>query len=277
MINRKKFKLKLKKVIYFSIFSFVLLLVYTFIEAKLCQVTRVSMKIDNLPEGFKNFRILILSDVHHGPFVPLIYIDYVVDMANTLKPDIVMLLGDYVHRDSKYIKPCINALGNIKSNYGTYAVLGNHDHWEGAGKVRAAFKQNNMIDLSNRGIWLKKGKSRIRIGEVGDLWEDVQDLEAAVGSAREKDVMILLSHNPDFAEQIKGKYVDLMLSGHTHGGQVVLPFIGAPIIPSRYGKKYLYGKIKTENCQIFVSRGVGTITPPVRFRCAPEIVLITLK
>ncbi len=144
-------------------------------------------------------------------------------------------------------------------------------------QIRAALERHRIPDLTNRGLWLENRGSEIRLCGVGDLWEDQQDLEAALGEAEHRDAAILLSHNPDYVEQIHDQRVGLVLSGHTHGGQVVFPFAGAPFVPSRYGEKYLHGLVRTPTTQVFVARGIGTITPPVRFRCRPEIVLIALS
>ncbi|MCP4678687.1 MAG: metallophosphoesterase [Deltaproteobacteria bacterium] len=249
---------------------------YTFLEAKWCRVVRETIRIPHLPKAFRGFKVALLSDIHHGPFVPLFYVRHVVDMTNELEPDTVMLCGDYVHRSSEYIEPCIGALGGLKSRHGSFAVLGNHDHWEDATRTRKELRKNNIEDLTNRGVWLARGDSRIRVCGVGDYWEDTQDLNAALGDAGVDDSTILMSHNPDYVDEITDKRVGLVLSGHTHGGQVVFPFVGAPLIPSRYGDKYLRGLVRTKSTQIYVTRGVGTITPPVRFRCRPEVVLITL-
>lgn len=252
-------------------------LAYTLLEAKWCQILRAPVRLPNLPDRFRGTTIALLTDIHHGPFVPLVYVRHVVRTVNRLRPDAVCLCGDYVHRDRKYIEPCIRELGRLESRFGSYAVLGNHDHWEGADEVRSAFARHRIPDLTNRGLWLENQGERIRLCGVGDLWEDQQDLEAALGEAERGDATLLLSHNPDYAEQIHDERVGLVLSGHTHGGQVVLPFAGAPFIPSRYGDKYLHGLVRTRTTQVFVSRGIGTITPPVRFRCRPEIALITLS
>ena len=104
----------------------------------------------------------------------------------------------------------------------------------------------------------------------------VKILKHALGDATEHDAVLLLSHNPDFVETIRDRRVGLVLSGHTHGGQIIVPGYGAPVVPSRYGQKYLYGLVQGPTCRIFITRGVGTVTPPVRFFCRPEIVLITL-
>ena len=111
---------------------------------------------------------------------------------------------------------------------------------------------------------------------MGDLWTDTPDIGAALGDATDRDASIVLSHNPDVAETLRDPRVGLMLSGHTHGGQVVIPFYGAPRVPSAYGQKYLHGLVRGPACDVFVSRGVGTISPPVRLFCRPEVVLLTL-
>ena len=256
---------------------------YPFLEAKWCRVVRHTIVLPNLPPAFKRHdRGSILADVHHGPFVPLSYIQHVVAMANALKPDLALLAGDYVHRHHSYIAPGINELGKLRARRGRFAIRGNHDnhsyHDDHAYQPNssAALAEAKLSDLSNTGVWIERGAARLRVCGVGDLWTDRQDLDSALGDATERDAVLLLSHNPDFAETIRDPRVGLVLSGHTHGGQIVLPGLGAPIVPSRYGQKYLYGLVQAPSCQVFVSRGVGTITPPVRFLCRPEVVFITL-
>ena len=145
-------------------------------------------------------------------------------------------------------------------------------HIDHAGCVAEA----KLPDLNNTGVWLEHRGDRLRISGVGDLWTDSQNLPAALGDATTDDAVLLLSHNPDFVETLRDPRVGLVLSGHTHGGQVIVPGFGAPIVPSRYGQKYLHGLVQGPCAQVFVTRGVGTISPPVRFFCRPEVVLITL-
>jgi predicted MPP superfamily phosphohydrolase len=249
---------------------------YPFLEAKWCRLTRQTITLPNLPPLFRGITVALLADVHHGPFVPLAYIRQVVAMTNALKPDIVALAGDYIHRHERYIAPVIQELGKLEANLGRFAVRGNHDnhgHWTHS---RVALADAKLPDLNNRGVWLERRGSRLRVCGVGDLWTDRQDLGAALGDATERDAVLLLSHNPDFVESIRDPRVGLVLSGHTHGGQVIIPGFGAPIVPSRYGQKYLYGLVRGPCCRVFVTRGVGTISPPVRLLCRPEVVLITL-
>jgi predicted MPP superfamily phosphohydrolase len=256
--------------------------VYPFLEAKWCQVVRQTISLPNLPQSFRGTSIALLADVHHGPFVPLDYIKHVVEMTNALKPDLIALAGDYVHRDALFIEPCMEELGRLKARLGRFAVRGNHDnrsyhsHHDFRGLSQAALDGAKLPDLNNSGISIERHSARLRVCGVGDLWTDRQYLQAALGDATDRDAVVLLSHNPDFVETIRDPRVGLVLSGHTHGGQVVLPGFGAPIVPSRFGQKYLYGLVQGPSCQAFVTRGVGTISPPVRFCCRPEVVLITL-
>lgn len=255
---------------------------YPFLEAKWCRVVRTTIAVRNLPKAFQGTTVALLADVHHGPFVPMAYVQYVVSMTNALKPDIVALVGDFVHRHDVYITPAINELGKLKANLGRFAVRGNHDNQDYHGRrsfrphSQAALAEANLPDLNNTGVWIERHGSRLRICGVGDLWTDHQDLQAALGGATERDAVVLLSHNPDYVETIGDTRVSLVLSGHTHGGQIVLPGYGAPVVPSRYGQKYLHGLVEGPKCPVFVTRGVGTVTPPVRFLCRPEVVWITL-
>jgi predicted MPP superfamily phosphohydrolase len=250
--------------------------IYPFLEAKWCRLVRRTIAVPNLPAAFRGTTAAVVSDVHHGPFVPLVYVRHIVEMTNALNPDLVLLIGDYVHRHPRYIAPGIEALGKLKADLGRFAVLGNHDHWESAPESRQALSESGISQADNTGFWIERGGARLRVCGIGDLWTDHQDLPAALGDASKRDAVILLSHNPDFAEKLRDDRVGLMLSGHTHGGQVVMPGYGAPIVPSRFGQKYLHGLVRGPACQVFVTRGVGTAGPPVRFLCRPEIVLITL-
>ncbi len=249
---------------------------YTLFETGWLRIRRIAVPVPRLPSCFTGMSIAFLADIHHGPFTSLDYVHHVVQVTNALSPDVVLLGGDYVHRSSEYIDPCLQALANLESNLGTYGVLGNHDHWEGAQATREAMKSSGIMELTNSGTWIERNGGRLRLAGVGDFWEDVQDLDHALADARPSDSSILLSHNPDFVETITDHRVGLVLSGHTHGGQIVLPIVGAPRVPSRYGQKYLHGLVKTPYTQVFVTRGLGTVTPPLRFCCRPEIALITI-
>ncbi|MCZ7645026.1 MAG: metallophosphoesterase [Planctomycetota bacterium] len=246
---------------------------YSLLEAGWFQITRPAWTVPNLPGPFEGLAAAFLADLHHGPWTGLDYVRAAVEAANALEPDLILLGGDYVHRGARFISPCIRELSALRAPLGVYGVLGNHDHWHGAQATRDALKAAGIACLDNQGVWLERGGARLRLGGVGDLWEDRQDLGAALGDARESDAALVLSHNPDFAETVDDGRVGLVLSGHTHGGQVWLPFLGAPVLPSRYGQKYRAGWVRAPATNVYVSRGLGTISPPVRFGCRPELAL----
>jgi len=185
--------------------------------------------------------------------------------------------GDYVHREAKYIEPLFNEFRNLKTKGGIYAVLGNHDHWEDATLTKQMMLRNGINICDNKSYWVKINSDSIKIGGVGDLWEDTQELDSTIYDLKKTDFSILISHSPDFIETMPKDLVDFTLSGHTHGGQMTFFGLWAPILPSKYGQKYRYGLKQFGKMQSYISSGVGTITPPMRFFCRPEIVLIHLQ
>ncbi|MBC7260275.1 MAG: metallophosphoesterase [Chloroflexi bacterium] len=254
-----------------------LLVGYALVEPRRLGVTRLEIADPDVPDGFQGRTIAFLSDIHHGPYFSIGRVRQAVDRVNALRPDIILLGGDYVHRDAKYIAPVFAELARLRAPLGAFAVAGNHDHWEGIDETRAAMARAGIVNLDNRAVWVAMGGDRIKIGGVGDLWEDTQDIGPTVDDADEGDFVILLSHNPDYAERITTRRIDLVLSGHTHGGQVTLFGLWAAFVPSAYGQKYRSGFVDTGYTLVFVTNGVGTITPPVRFCAPPEIVAITLR
>ena len=266
----------------FRLFSYlaiagILLLVYSHLESRWIKTKRIEINSNEIPDPFNGKTIVFITDIHHGPFLSLKRVKKLVARINKLEPDLILMGGDYVHRRPEYIAPLFDEFQNLQSVYGIYAVLGNHDHWESAELTKKMMARNGIKICDNTSYWLRIGNAGIKIGGVGDLWEDTQSLDSITRDIQESDYSILISHNPDYIEQIDSGLIDLTLSGHTHGGQVTLFGLWAPIVPSNYGQKYRYGLHEFENTSAYISSGVGTITPPVRFFCRPEIVLITLK
>jgi predicted MPP superfamily phosphohydrolase len=248
-------------------------------EAASVGVSCRRVAVPRLPEAFAGKTVALLTDLHHGPFNSLDFIRAIVARTNALRPDLIALAGDYIQNDPRpYLRPCFEALGGLAAPLGVYAVPGNHDHyWGSVRETRAAMCDHGIRDLTNAGCWVEQDGRRLRLAGVDDLWHGGPDLEAALADTTAADACLLLCHNPDFVETIRDPRVGLVLSGHLHGGQIRLPGLGAPWIPSRYGQKYLAGLVRTEWTQVFVSRGLGTVGLPLRLGSPPEINLLTLE
>lgn len=249
---------------------------YGLFESGWVQVTRPTLPVPNLPAAFDGTTVAFLTDLHHGPFTSLDYVHAVVRTTLALRPDLILLGGDYCLKEGKYIAPCFRSLAGLRAPLGVYGVMGNHDYWHGETETRAGFAYSGVRELTNRGVWLERGNHRVRLAGVDDLWMGKVDVGAALGGATERDACLLLSHNPDVAEKMRDPRVGLMLSGHTHGGQVVFPSGGAPFVPSHYGQKYLKGLVQAPHTRVYVSRGLGTTSAPFRVGSRPELTLITL-
>ena len=269
---------RLKKYQYCIILAGFLLFIYAFIEPYWIQI-KVTEKTDNqIPNSFKGLKIAYVSDIHHTKSFSRARVKSLVEKVNSLNPDIILLGGDYVNKSPIYIEPCFEELKNLNAPMGKFGVLGNHDHWESAELTRTCMEKAGIIELDNKSQWIYRNGERIKIGGVGDYWEDNQVIDNTIDDVKESDFVILLSHNPDYAENLQTNKVDLMLCGHTHGGQVTLFGLWAPFVPSKYKQKYRTGLVKTEHTEVLISNGAGTSGfLPVRFFARPQINIIELK
>lgn len=243
-----------------------------------CIVNRQTIFLRGLPPAFDGIRVALMADFHHGPLVSAKMIRDAVRLANSLRPDLIVLPGDFIHRGKEWAAGCFRELAELRAPLGVFGVLGNHDHYLGAADtVRRVMQRAGIRDLTNCGINLSRGGQSLRLCGVGDFWKEKQNLRAALGPADRPDSVILLSHNPDYAEGLRDDRVGIVLSGHTHGGQCVFPFIGAPILPSRYGQKYASGMCRGPVVKVFVTTGVGHSLPPLRINCPAEVALLTMR
>lgn len=250
---------------------------YGLFEAANVEIARVELAVPKLPVPFEGTTVAFLADIHHGPFTSLDYVAGVVRTTLALRPDLIVLGGDYSLKHEKYIRPCFEVLSALRAPLGVFGVLGNHDYWHGIEASLAGFERSGITQLTNRGAWLERAGYRVRLAGVDDLWTGRANVSAALEGATAEDACVLVSHNPDLAETLTDERVGVMLSGHTHGGQVVFPGGSAPFVPSRYGQKYLKGLVRAPHTSVFVSRGLGCSGVPVRYASRPELTLFTLK
>lgn len=248
-------------------------------EASRLQVRRTTVAVPHLPAAFVGTTVAVLADFHHGPYVSIGFIREAVRLANALAPDAVALVGDFAHKGThtaEQLPPCLEALERLRAPLGVYAAPGNHD-MQHAGRVyRDGIAATSLGDLTNRSVRLTRAGAHLWLAGVDDLWWGEPDLGAALRDVPEGAAVVLLSHNPDFAEEHPDGRVGLVLSGHTHGGQMVVPLLGGLWLPSRYGDKYRSGLVEGPASQVFVTCGVGTAGLPFRINCPPEINLLTL-
>lgn len=247
-----------------------------FIERNLVQLNRYKIPIPNLPLSFHGFTLAHLTDVHLGALVSPSFVEEIVHRANRLNTDIIVCTGDYVHQRNtiEEIDKVWPVLSKLTARYGVYSVLGNHDHWADTARSLYWLERSGQ-NIRHQCKPIYKGRERILLGGAGDFWEDELKINEAFSCSDQDDCKILLSHNPDSVDTDFQTPLSLVLSGHTHGGQVVLPFLGAPRLPVE-NKAYSSGLIRTPKTPLFISRGIGWSTLPVRFNCYPEIAVLEL-
>lgn len=246
-------------------------------EAREIGSTATTIPVAGLPLGFDGLRVAFLADTHHGIFFPLSYIEKTVELTNGLRPDLILLGGDYIYRSASYIAPVMQVLGKLQAPLGVYAVRGNHDNAINPILTSLELRRHGIREISNTGVWLRRGTDRLFLAGVDDLLTGRPDLRAALAATSLNDPALLLTHNPDFMERMRDPRVRLGFCGHTHGGQVCLPLVGPPIVPSAYGQKYAYGLVQAPATPVYVTSGVGAVFPPVRLNCPPEISCLTLR
>jgi len=272
-------RLMWKRVALALIASIALLGLYSFfIEPSRLIVREERIRLRNWSPG--PLRVAVIADLHAGsPFITEKKLRRLVEATNRSRPDVVLLLGDYVIQGvigGRFITPERTAaiLGGLRSRLGTYAVLGNHDAWLDRKRVHTALQANGIRVLRNEQVRVDVGTGSIFLAGLADVWTDHPDF-----SVIQNDVagpVIVLTHSPDVFPKIP-PFVALTIAGHTHGGQVHLPLLGRPIVPSAFEQRYAAGHIVENGKELFVSTGVGTSIIPVRFRVVPEVTLLRLE
>ncbi len=247
------------------------------VEPQRLSVERVQVSLDDLPPPLEGFTLVQMSDFHLYPFTKIDLIQRAVAEANSLTPDLVLLTGDYVFAEAEAIFDLASALAKLEAKRGVFSVLGNHDLWTDSQVVKMGLAKAGIPVLLNKGVELEIEKESLYVAGLDDGWSGHPDLDRALADRPEDcSLAILLMHEPDWADEIsQDGRVSLQLSGHSHGGQVRLPGVGAPVLP-RFGQKYDQGLYRTGDMWLYTNRGIGVVNPPLRFRCRPEITGITL-
>ena len=244
-------------------------------EPYMLSIEHERIQLERLPKAFDGFRIVQLSDVHHGPFSSREQIERAVETANRLKPDIIALTGDYISKERQYAAPCAEMLGRLEARHGVFAVLGNHDHWTDAALITDLFRAEGITVLINEGMRFEQNGEAFWLAGVDDTMVGLEDLSLALAGARRDEMKLLLAHNPIILRRAARASVDLVLSGHTHGGQVAIRGERGTLRGAR--KRLLKGLGRLGNTQIYVNRGLGTVVLPIRYGCPPEISLLELR
>lgn len=239
-------------------------------------VERIQIPIPALPAGLEGCRIVYLSDFHLYPYTRLSLIRRCVAIANALDPDLVILGGDYVWRNLDAIHDLAPELGKLNARRGVFATIGNHDIWLDVEVVKAALRQAGLHLLVNSGVPITAGKDAFYLAGLDDGWSGRPDLDAALVQRPAAAPVVLAVHEPDLADgYAQDGRIALQLSGHSHGGQVRRPFRGAFILPY-LGRKYDMGLYQVRALWLYTNRGIGCISEPIRYNCAPEITEFTL-
>lgn len=242
-----------------------------------------TISVETVPVSFcclhpalEGFKIVQLSDLHYLPHTPLSLIRLAVEQAQQLQPDLIVLTGDYVTHEAETIFGLTDLLGSLDARYGVYAILGNHDTRSGKQVISSAIEKTGITVLQNENITFSVGQAQLTLAGVEDCIWGKPDLGAALNRQPSDALTVLLAHEPDMIDVFskKGRF-DLQLSGHTHGGQVRLPWFGTPVLP-KLGEKYVHGLHRVNDSWLYTNRGIGMVGMPVRFGCPPEVTEVVL-
>lgn len=251
------------------------------------ETTHPRIRLSRLPKAFHGFRIAQLSDIHIGPFMPAEEIRKYADLTNQLKPDLIVLTGDFITWDADTQEAVVRELARLKAPYGIYGCLGNHERWSDAeDSITELFAARGIRMLRQQNAVLRSGDASLNL--IGVDYQSARRGEPRAGTAVRSylegvdrlmvpgTANILLSHNPNSFDRAAGLGIDLSLAGHTHGGQITLEYLHPALTPSRFITDYARGWFQKGSAQLYVNRGIGTIGFPVRLGARPEITVFEL-
>ena len=279
LINRRKF---IKRVVAAGVAA--IAVDSTLIEPNRPRLIRKEIALRRWPSRLDGFTIALLSDFHYDPYFSVHPIRSAVEMVNGLRPDLIALTGDFVSvplfgnsaKGAADAEPCAQLLGKLQAPHGVWSVLGNHDVFSDADRVTNALHAVGIPILSNKSVAIEKDGARFWLGGVDDVLGGTADLPGTLRGVLGEEAVVLMVHEPDYADYVAGYPVDLQLSGHTHGGQVRFPFMRPLYLPA-LAKKYVWGLFKIRGLTLYTNAGIGTVELPVRWNCPPEITFITVR
>lgn len=246
------------------------------VEPYWLEVKTVPLVLPHLQSEFDGYRIVQLSDVHVVEQMPQQFLERVIEQTNQQQPDLIAITGDIVTAAPRRYAARIEAAFKA-FNAPTVAVLGNHDYWSDPGAVQQILQNSQVKTLRNQVYTVKRNQAQLQIAGVDDVWAGAADLDQVMAQMSPTGAAILLAHEPDFADvAVTTHRFDLELSGHAHGGQVALPLVGAPVLPP-HGKRYPIGQYQIEDLIQYTNRGIGMVSPRVRFGSRPEITVFQLS
>ncbi|HSP33257.1 MAG TPA: metallophosphoesterase, partial [Thermoanaerobaculia bacterium] len=239
------------------------------------EVTRHEVFIDDLPQPFDGYRIAFLTDTHVASFVRREFYKALIAQVDAFDPDLILLGGDFVtfRRHIALMAEVIAA--PLKARDGVLAVLGNHDYWANGDEVKAAMMARGVRFIINESHVLRRGGAELPVVGIDEIYRGEPDVERAFANVK-RGPRIGLTHHPDAIDILADRRIDLLVAGHTHGGQIRFPFFGAVVVPSVHEGRYAAGFHREGNVLLYVSRGIGAI-PPVRILCRPELATFTLR
>jgi uncharacterized protein len=248
------------------------------------RIVRQVLRLQRWPERLNGFTVAVLSDFHYDPFFSIHPLHATIGMVNGLHPDLVVLVGDFVSvppfGDEKKAafaaEPCARLLRRITAPHGLWAVMGNHDDATDPERVTRALQAENIQVLDNQSQPIEQDGARFWLAGVDDVLNGTADLSKTMHNVPAGEAVILLAHEPDFADEAAQFPIDLQLSGHSHGGQIRIPFL-PPLYLPELAKKYFWGTYHIGPLTLHTSAGLGTIGIPMRLNCPPEITLLTLR
>jgi predicted MPP superfamily phosphohydrolase len=249
----------------------------SFLEPGWLDIVRLEVPLRKLPEAFADFTIAQISDLHFGRFIKPSHMEPVIDAVLALCADAIVITGDLVSRvDHGEPDMVVQTLSRLQAPEGVYAVLGNHDWNENGPVVIQSLRRAGITVLGNEHLTWHRGGASLYLAGIDDVCRGKHDLGKSLRGIPTDAAVVTLVHEPDYADIVGADpRVILQLSGHSHGGQVCLPFYGALVCP-RWGRKYMAGLYQIRDLTLYTNRGIGMIGLPFRFACRPEITLFTL-